>query len=114
MVEMLAFRPDFVAAACAILQACPATDALARVQADLQIPGKPLGIVTPPAAQGASFEKNGGPYPGSVVDGKTLDIENNAGHIGQENLSPQRVKQKNSRPIVSVYKTWLRLINFLS
>jgi hypothetical protein len=34
--------------------------------------------VTPPTAQGATFEKYGGAYPWSIINGESFDIKNNA------------------------------------
>jgi hypothetical protein len=37
--------------------------------------GMGLGIMTPKARERTSFEKYGGPYSRSIVDGKALDVE---------------------------------------
>ena len=44
-----------------------------------------LRIGAPFAAEGTSFQEDGGPHAGAVVDGKLLNIENNAFYFHLEN-----------------------------
>ena len=42
---------------------------------ELRFRADPFRIVAPPAAQGAAFEEQGGPDPGTIMNGIMFDVE---------------------------------------
>ncbi len=59
----------------ACIYACAAGDAASRGIADFRTEQAPFRVMAPEATQRASFQENGCPDAGAVMDGKTLNIE---------------------------------------
>jgi hypothetical protein len=58
-----------------------AADTFFRHKRKFRRAGLRLRIVTPPAVEGAAFEKDRRPDAGAVIDGEFFDIENNSVHF---------------------------------
>jgi hypothetical protein len=58
---------------------CPATNAAALILCDFSFRVDGFRVAAPGAAKRASFQKEEGPYPGTVVKAIPLDVDDRAG-----------------------------------
>ena len=72
---------EYVGAARTGSYALTAANAAIWEEMQLGLQSQPFRVVTPEATERAPFEEDSGSNPGSIVDGETLDVEDDAGSL---------------------------------